>query len=132
MEYLPSPALRRILHLQNDVVRSETGGRALLSSNFGGGSNTPRRTEASDFFAAPGRRIAAAGDKLRELIVPDALAQAVSGGKKKRYAEDADLEAARAELDQLVAAVCPLCEGSIVGIDKPFVREDENGGEWAV
>lgn len=128
MEYLPSPALRRILHLQNDVVRSEPGGRALLSSSFA----VPRKGDAAEFFAAPGRKIAAAGDRLRELIIPDALAQAVSGGKKKRTPADADLEAARAELDQLVAGVCPLCEGSVVGIDKPFVREDEDGGEWAV
>lgn len=126
MEYLPAPALRRILHLQNDVVRSEPGGRALLSANFSG-TGTPRRE--ADFFSAPGRRIAAAGDRLRELIIPDALAQAVSGRKKR---DDSDLESARAELDQLVATVCPLCEGSVVGIDKPFVREDEDGGEWAV
>ncbi|BEI83429.1 hypothetical protein CcaverHIS002_0400330 [Cutaneotrichosporon cavernicola] len=124
MEYLPSPSLRRILHLQDELVRSDAPGHRLLSSQFSG-TSTPRRQEtasAADFLLGPGRRVLAAGDRLRELIVPDALAQA----------DESRLEAARAELDALVAAVCPLCEGAVAAIDKPFVREGEDAGDWAV
>jgi hypothetical protein len=134
MEYLPSPSLRRILHLQDELVRSDAPGHKLLSSQFSG-ANTPRRQEsisAADFLLGPGRRVLAAGDRLRELIVPESLAQAVVGGKKKRSVDEGRLEAARAELDALVAAVCPLCEGAVAAIDRPFVRDGEDAGDWAV
>jgi hypothetical protein len=71
------------------------------------------------------KRLLAAGDKLRELIVPDVLASAVSvmglGGNttgKKKGLTAADprdqnkVEKLRGELDALVAAGCPLCEVS--------------------
>lgn len=77
----------------------------------------------------------AAGDRLRELIVPDALAQAVTGGSRKKRRdpnEEARMQQARAELDALVAAVCPLCEGAVVAIDRPFVKEGEDTSDWAV
>jgi len=85
-------------------------------------------------------KLMAAGDKLRELIIPDALAQAVSVGvggkktksKKEKDKDDVRAEAARAELDELVAGSCPLCEGSVVALDKPFVAEDEDTSSWVV
>lgn len=73
------------------------------------------------------KRLLAAGDKLRELIVPDVLAAAVSviglggatnGASKKKGLTAADprdqnkVEKLRSELDALVAAGCPLCEVS--------------------
>lgn len=145
MEYLPAPSLRRLLHLQNELMSgSNSGPRALLSSGFApSGSGTPRRQEsiaAPDWLAVPGRNtLVAAGDRLRGLIIPDALAQAVSLGggasKKKKNRdpeEEARLEVVRTELDELIAAVCPLCEGTMAAIDKPFVRDDEDVSEWAV
>lgn len=144
MEYLPSPSLRRILHLQDELVRAEPGSghRTLLSQQFpGSGAGTPRRqgsVSATDFLlgAVPGRRtLVAAGDRLRELIVPDALAQAVTGGgrrKRRDPNEEARMEQARAELDALVAACCPLCEGAVAAIDRPFVKEGEDVSDWAV
>lgn len=91
---------------------------------------------------------------MRELIIPDTLAQAISvmgagvgvgtgaaagggGGKKgsstrrKDGLEGTKIEELRKELDEIVAAVCPLCEGSVMGLDKGFVGEDE-GGDWEV
>ncbi|KAK4687400.1 vacuolar protein sorting-associated protein 18, partial [Tremellales sp. Uapishka_1] len=164
MEFLPAASLRRILHLQNELVArsSESSGRPLLSSNFsaGTGTNTPRREKedsrdapitsgsaATDFLlGVTGRnKLVAAGDRLRELIVPDALAQAISVvgagvgvgsgiGKKSTKKERAreDQEELRKELDDLVAGACPLCEGSVMGIDKPFIKEGEDEGDWAV
>jgi hypothetical protein len=135
--------------MQTELLQrsTEPGHRTLLSSHFQPG--TPKRGDpaASAGFlgTVPGRQtLVAAGDRLRDLIVPDALAQAVSvvgagvgvgGGpkKKKRDPEDgACLEVLRQELDELIAAVCPLCEGSVAAIDKPFVREDENVSDWAI
>lgn len=137
--------------MQNELLSrsAEAGGaRTLLSSHFSSG--TPKRIEnassATDFLmAVPGRKtLAAAGDRLRELIVPDALAQAVSvvgagvgvggGSRKKKRGpeEEVRLEVVRKELDELIAAVCPLCEGSVAAIDRPFVRDDEDVSDWAV
>lgn len=169
MEFLPAPALRRILHLQNELVSrsSETTGRALLSSTFApvpsAGTTHRHGKEASTQRSQPvtsgstatdlllgvtGRnKLIAAGDRLRELIIPDALAQAitavgvgVTGGgmgkkvksKKERDREDGRADAARKELDELVAGVCPLCEGVLVGLDKPFVKEGEDVGDWEI
>jgi hypothetical protein len=93
-------------------------------------------------------KLLAAGDRLRELIIPDALAQAVSvvgagvgvgSGKRSKAlregggaVDEARAAEARKELDELVAGVCPLCEGSVAGIDKPFISEGEDVGDWAV
>jgi len=93
-------------------------------------------------------KLLAAGDKLRELIIPDVLAQAVSvvgqgvgvgpsvSSQKKNKRDGSGLseeQTARlkGELDKIVAAVCPLCEGSVVGLDKPFVVDGE-GLDWMV
>lgn len=161
MEFLPPASLRRIYHLQEELVsKPDPSNRALLSSAFTAqsGSNTPRKqgntaSTATDLLlGVTGRnKLLAAGDRLRELIIPDVLAQAVtvvgqgvgvggattsaSAASKKKNRRDASSEEkaskAKAELDKIVAAVCPLCESSVVGLDKPFVAEDE-GLDWAV
>nr|XP_018264614.1 uncharacterized protein I303_02787 [Kwoniella dejecticola CBS 10117]OBR86772.1 hypothetical protein I303_02787 [Kwoniella dejecticola CBS 10117] len=160
MEYLPAHSLRRILKLQDELVTrsSDPSSRALLSSNFSpsqSGAGTPRQptsgSAATDLLLGLGGRnkILAAGDRLREMIIPDALAQAVSvvgagvgvgsggGSGKNRRKLDKRLDEGRAEeirkeLDELVASVCPLCEGSVVGLDKPFIMDGEDTRDWEV
>lgn len=86
-----------------------------------------------------------AGDRLRDLIVPDALATLVStptwipgmgGGGPKATVQDkmsgARAEKLRAELDDLLASSCPLCESVVVGLDKPFIKEGEVDTSWAL
>lgn len=162
MEFLPPASLRRIYHLQEELVsKPDPSSRALLSSSFpsqsgtntpaGGGRKAVSGSTATDLLlGVTGRnKLLAAGDKLRELIIPDVLAQAVSvvgqgvgvGGpatvsKKKNRdkgdgGNDEKTARAKAELDKIVAAVCPLCEGSVAGLDKPFVTEGE-GLDWEV
>ena len=160
MEFLPPASLRRIYHLQEELVsKPDPSNRALLSSSFPAqsGSNTPRKaaggtgSTATDLLlGVTGRnKLLAAGDRLRELIIPDVLAQAVtvvgqgvgvgvgpsSSSKKKNSNREVGSEEragkAKAELDKIVAAVCPLCEGSVAGLDKPFVGDDE-GRDWEV
>ena len=169
MEFLPAASLRRILHLQNELVSSpsEPAGRALLSSTTTpaqSGTNIARQSKAISnsksqtitsgstatdlLLGVTGRnKLIAAGDRLRELIIPDALALAItavgagvtgSGGgrkvksRKERDREDGRAEEARKELDELVAGVCPMCEGAVMGLDKPFVAEGEDVGDWEV
>lgn len=161
MEFLPPASLRRIYHLQEELVsKPDSTGRALLSLSFpsGSGTTTPARKPKSAantgsiatdlLLGVTGRnKLLAAGDKLRELIIPDVLAQAVSvvgqgvgvgpsvsnQKKSKRDGTISEEQTARlkGELDKIVAAVCPLCEGSVVGLDKPFV-EDGEGRDWEV
>jgi len=164
-EYLPAHALRRIVALQNELVknapvslaisnpsvaaatvpaaaRNPQTQRTLLSSNF---IPNPIQTIQTSTRAAGalGRNLLSAGDKLRDLIVPDALAAVVSapvawipgvGGRKGSMEVDGGKKAEklRAELDDLLASSCPLCESVVVGLDKPFVLEGEVDTTWAL
>ncbi|KAL0951371.1 hypothetical protein HGRIS_008072 [Hohenbuehelia grisea] len=159
-EYLPSHALRRILTLQNELVKaSQTpqagtavqGGaqapaprqagaqRALLSANFA----TTLVTNPLQNANSLGRNILSAGDRLRDLIVPDALASIVSapawipvksGGRRNGTVPDGGKKAERLrkELDDVLASSCPLCESVVAGLDKPFVKEGEVDDTWAL
>jgi vacuolar protein sorting-associated protein 18 len=85
-----------------------------------------------------GRNMFVAADRLRDMIVPDALANAIAmpslswGGtgndaKKKSKGEESGEkgEKVRETLDELLASSCPLCESVIAGLDKPFIEPDE-------
>ncbi|KAJ9093867.1 hypothetical protein QFC21_006240 [Naganishia friedmannii] len=164
-DYLPSATLRRIIYLQNEIIRlskplkqaQSSGPRGLLSttSNASNSNDTISITSRVDpptqenlLLGGP-KRLLAAGDRLRELIVPDVLASAISvigsGGapsdstsSKKKGLAAADprdqnkVEKLRGELDDLVAAGCPLCEGSVTTIDKPFVTARDDDGSWEI
>jgi Fe-S oxidoreductase len=41
-------------------------------------------------------------------------------------------EKLRAELDDVLASSCPLCESVVAGLDKPFVKEGEMDTTWAL
>jgi hypothetical protein len=135
-DYLPSSSLRRIIHLQTELLKASgstvrtanDGQRTLLSSQ------QPDINGSSDATAlllgVTGRnKLFAAGDKLRELIVPDVLASAVSvvgagmgagigiggrdkKGKKDGVRDEAKMETLRMELDALMASSCVICEVS--------------------
>ncbi|KAJ7293441.1 Pep3/Vps18/deep orange family-domain-containing protein [Mycena rebaudengoi] len=158
-EYLPQHALRRILALQNELVkgagphpqlngtnpptlpapaRQPATQRTLLSANF---VVNPLQTGTRVL----GRNLLSAGDRLRDLIVPDALAAVVSapawmpgmgGGKKngieKEGGQKAKTARLRAELEDVLASSCPLCESVVAGLDKPFVKEGEVDTSWAL
>ena len=89
-----------------------------------------------------GRNVLNAGDRLRDLIVPDALATIVSApvgwipgiGKKSGADKDGSnkIEKLRAELEDVLASNCPLCESVVAGLDKPFVKEGELDTTWAL
>ncbi|KAI0830628.1 Pep3/Vps18/deep orange family-domain-containing protein [Trametes gibbosa] len=168
-EFLPAHALRRILTLQTELMKSThttgidratianpsllpanaahhqgrhpTAQRTLLSANFGvqGGSGTGARGGANAF----GRSMLSAGDRLRDLIVPDALASLVTApagwipgiglGGAKRDAGEKDAERAervRRELEEVLAANCPMCESVVAALDKPFVQQGEVDASW--
>ncbi|KAG5652301.1 hypothetical protein H0H81_005523 [Sphagnurus paluster] len=166
-EYLPAHSLRKIIALQNKltggvslgtkavaahdlnvsaignpalvtnpVSRQQPEQRTLLSSNFGvnplqNGARAANRL---------GRNIFSAGDRLRDLIVPDALVTLVSpqtwipgiGGVRQVAGVDSaeKTEKLREELEDVLAGNCPLCESVVAGLDKPFVREGESDMTW--
>lgn len=87
-----------------------------------------------------GRNMFVAADRLRDMIVPDALANAIAlpsfpwtggvanakkDGKVLGEAEKSRLEKVKETLDELLASSCPLCESVLSGLDKPFVDPDE-------
>ncbi|KAI0051712.1 hypothetical protein FA95DRAFT_1675740 [Auriscalpium vulgare] len=160
-EYLPAHALRRIIALQNELVKGSAApiDRAQITHVHSAGHTrqpTSQRTLLSSNFTAPlqngtraanslGRNIMSAGDRLRDLIVPDALAMLVTapagwipgigfGVGKKDAAGEKDggkrTETLREELEDILASACPLCESIIAGLDKPFVKEGEADASW--
>ncbi|KAK7468755.1 tethering complex subunit [Stygiomarasmius scandens] len=158
-EYLPAHSLRRILALQNElvktnpnpisgvsnpskIVRQPQTQRTLLSSNF-----TAPLQNGTRAVNLVGRNILSAGlsagDRIRDLIIPDTLAAVVSAptwipgiGGGRRIEADANkekkTEKLRAELEEVLASSCPLCESVVVGLDKPFVKEGEVDSSWAL
>lgn len=131
--------LKPPLIIPNSANRQPTTQRALLSTNFGNPLQNGAR--AANLL---GRSVISAGDRLRDLIVPDALAALVTapnwlpgmGGSNRatgdEKVEDKKLEALRAELDDVLSSNCPLCESVVVGLDKPFVKEGEGGTSWTL
>lgn len=167
---MPAHALRKIIALQTELVRgaplngentlgqlsnSDIGNpslivtnatqgrqpqaqRALISANFGNPLQNGAR--AANLL---GRNIISAGDRLRDLIVPDALAAVVSsptwipgmgGGRRNGIEGDGGKKAEklRAELDDILASNCPLCESVVAGLDRPFVKDGEVDTTWAL
>lgn len=174
-EYLSAVSLRRILALQNELIRAthqlppersnisaptaglqaapgsrNAGQRALLSANFG----VPvQNGNARGGAGTLGRGILSAGDKLRDLIIPESLASVVSGGmwstgldrmgmgmgmlwgggeRQEKDDKTRRVEKAREELDELLAGACPLCESVVTGLDRPFVKEGEEDDSWQI
>ncbi|KIY70145.1 hypothetical protein CYLTODRAFT_488298 [Cylindrobasidium torrendii FP15055 ss-10] len=152
-EYLPAHTLRRMLVLQNELVKDATSHGTAGKGNGHGHGIAPKtqRTLLSANFTYPlqapaklGRGLLNAGDQLRGMIVPDALAAIVAapvgwipgiGGKKDVIP---DLEASkrreklRVELDGMLASSCPLCESVVAGLDRPFVKDGEEEDTWAL
>lgn len=167
-EYLPAHALRKIILLQTELVKDSvknsqgpldrsnaTSGpnsqklpqiqaaqRMLLSANFTNLANP--LIDGTRAAGSLGRNILSAGDRLRDLIIPDALASVVSapvgwipgigGGRKAGTEKDGGrkMEKLRAELDDVLASSCPLCESVVAGLDRPFVKEGEVDTSWAL
>lgn len=91
-----------------------------------------------------GRNLLSAGDRLRDLIVPDALVTVITspagwipgigGAQKNALIESATgkrLEKLRSELEDILASACPLCESVIAGLDKSFTK-GEPDSSWEV
>ena len=164
-EYLPAASLRRIITLQNELTRDASKGRApvsrpslvvsnpptgrqpvaqrtLLSANFGPIVNPLQNgAKAANLL---GRSVMSAGDRVRDLIIPDALAAVVSTpnwlpgmgtgkttGNEKTIGEK-KLESLRVELDDLLSSSCPLCDSVVEGLDKPFVMDGEMDTSWTL
>ncbi|KAI0348420.1 hypothetical protein BDW22DRAFT_1366129 [Trametopsis cervina] len=152
-EYLPSTALRKVVALQTELVKTSgqstaNGGpnrlppsqRTLLSANFGVPTPVQNGTRAANLL---GRNLLSAGDRLRDLIIPDTLASVVtapvgwlpgigSSGKKASENEEKKMVKLRKELEDLLAGSCPLCENVVAGVDKPFVKEGEVDSSWTL
>lgn len=161
--YLPARLLRKIVTLQDAIVgsnkhlfdevdemdalylqkvhphpRPPTSQRTLISSGFT--NPIPNGARAAN---AVGRNILTAGDKLRELIMPDTLVALITapvgwipgiglGGGRRN---EGDLELGKKaelmrELENVLASSCPLCESVVAGLDKPFIEHGEVDTSW--
>lgn len=124
---------------QKPPQRQPATQRALLSSNFT--NPIPNSARAANVV---GRNILSAGDKLRELVVPDTLVTLVTApvgwipgiglGGGRRNGTDPELgkkaEKLRTELENVLSSNCPLCESVVAGLDKPFIESGEVDTSW--
>lgn len=120
-------------------ARQPTTQRTLLSANFGPIVNPLQNgAKAANLL---GRSVISAGDRLRDLIIPDALASVVTGsnwlpGMGTRPAEktlgNKKLETMRAELEDVLSSSCPLCDSVVAGLDRPFVLAGEGDSSWSL
>lgn len=121
-------------------VRHPTTQRTLLSANFGPIVNPLQNGAMAANLL--GRSVISAGDRLRDLIIPDALATLVStpnwlpgiggGTKTSETLDEKKQEGMRAELEELLSSNCPLCESIVAGLDKSFIAEGEVDTSWAL
>jgi len=113
--------------------------RTLLSQSLSSQTQNEHRQTNSI-----GRNLLSAGDRLRDLIVPDALVTVITspagwipgigGGQKSALVESVTtkrLEKLRSELEDILASACPLCESVIAGLDKSFTK-GEPDTTWEV
>jgi len=138
-----APVNKPPLILSNPPIgRQPVAQRTLLSANFGPIVNPLQNgAKAANLL---GRSVISAGDRLRDLIIPDALAAVVStpnwlpgmgGGKasgNEKSIGEKKLETMRVELDDLLSSSCPLCESVVAGLDKPFVMDGEVDTSWTL
>jgi hypothetical protein len=127
--------------LQQQQAQQQQPQRALLSANFAQNGGLALNNNIVVPLAATGRVFAAAGAGLRDLIIPESLATAIgvgnwTGGRNRKNAKDGKEgkerrgEKLREELDDLLAASCPLCESVVAGLDKPFIAPGEEDKSW--
>ena len=122
--------------------RQPVAQRTLLSANFGPIVNPLQNgAKAANLL---GRSVMSAGDRVRDLIIPDALAAVVStlnwlpgmgGGKttgNEKTIGEKKLESLRVELEDLLSSSCPLCDSVVEGLDKPFVMDGEVDTSWTL
>lgn len=119
----------------------------MLSATFQNGHSAKPSGNGAGAAAAAnalglGRNILSAGDRLRDLIVPDTLVSVVTApagwipgigaGSRRNTEKDAEkkVEKLRAELEDVLTGTCPLCESVVAGVDKPFVKEGERDTSW--
>lgn len=132
----PVPKTQRTLLSSQFATQQPANGRptSLITNPMGG------LLAVSMAPVALGRNMFVAADRLRDMIVPDALANAIAlpslpwtgggtgekkGGKKNTEGDEEKGEKVRETLDELLASSCPLCESVVAGLDKPFVESDE-------
>jgi vacuolar protein sorting-associated protein 18 len=149
-----------LLTLQDEIVKGKAGSidrTEALSIDGGAALWQPgtQRTLLSQSLTAQtqngnrqtnsiGRNLLSAGDRLRDLIVPDALVTVITspagwipgigGAQKNALIESATgkrLEKLRSELEDILASACPLCESVIAGLDKSFTK-GEPDSSWEV
>jgi hypothetical protein len=140
-----------LLSLQNEIVKGKAGSVDRTDTTSVDGITGTQRTLLSQNLAAQngqtnslGRNLLSAGDRLRDLIIPDALVTVITspagwipgigGAQRSALVETGAgkrLENLRSELEDILASACPLCESVIVGLDKSFTK-GEPDTTWEV
>ncbi|KIO30783.1 hypothetical protein M407DRAFT_14242 [Tulasnella calospora MUT 4182] len=70
--------------------------------------------------------------QVKEYLPAPALRRLITLQNNLKTDAEAKAEKIRDELDDMLASSCPLCEGVVVGLDKPFIAPGEVDDSWAL
>ena len=144
---LPPTGLRKMVSLQLELLQGQSdalkdgldpkgpsnskNAQKLLSAAF-----TPEGlVGAAGSF---GRGVLSAGDRLREMIVPESLANLAGGwsgsaARDKRHFSKKQLSVQsrlQEELDEIIASSCPLCDSLVNDLEKEYARLPTDIESW--
>jgi hypothetical protein len=145
--HLPSSTLRRLLSLQGQLQESGPGISTVTAESQNGiGFKAPRNLLAAAFnpeglsvvnaAGSFGRGVLSAGDRLREMIVPESLASLMAGvwtNTETRSLSKQELSLQRRlqdDLDEILAGSCPLCDNTVSNLERVYVQSAEENPTW--
>jgi len=144
---LPSTGLRKMVSLQMELLQGQSEDLKAGIEAKGHVSSKANQKLLSTAFTPEGivgaagsfgRGVLSAGDKLREMIVPESLANLAGGwsgsnARDKQRLSKSQLSTQKRlqeELDEIIASSCPLCDGLVNDLEKEYVQLAGDVASW--
>jgi hypothetical protein len=146
---LPPSGLRKMVSLQLELVQghgneSKIGAESLDPQHPKNPQNLLTAAFNPDGFSVVGaagsfgRGVLSAGDRLREMIVPESLANLAGGwsgsatrGKQRLSKQQLSVHTRlQEELDDIIASSCPLCDSLVNDLEKDYVQLPSDVESW--
>jgi vacuolar protein sorting-associated protein 18 len=144
---LQSSGLRKMLALQMQLLKEDSSEETGIVPTSAQNLNTKKLLTAAfnqEGFSVVGaagsigRGVLNAGDRLREMIIPESLAN-LAGGWSNSSARDKTRLSKKEillhsqlqeELDEIIAASCPLCDSLVNNLEKEYINSPGDAEGW--
>jgi len=144
---LPPSGLRKTLTLQMQLLPGNSFTEYKNGSENSDAKNAQNLLSAAfnqDGFSVVGaagsfgRGVLSAGDRLREMIVPESLANLAGGwssttNREKEHLPKKELmrqKRLQEELDEIIAGSCPLCDSLASNVEKEYISLSSDIDSW--